>query len=83
MTTKLRRLVLKLKPGESLLVEIATGLLLVIRRDENDSNKFMFEEMTAPEDKPYFVVHRQSDSVPDDQFLKGWLQHQCWLHRFD
>lgn len=82
MSTKLRRLVLRLKPGESFRVELATGLLLAIRRDASDSNKFMFEEMTALEDRPYFIVHHQSESVPDGQFLDGWLQHQRWLNRF-
>ena len=75
-TEKLRRLVLRLKPGESLLVTIATGHSLVIRRDASDSNKFLFEEVTAPEAKPYFVIHRQDDPIADDQALDGRLHRQ-------
>ena len=79
---KLRRLVLRLKPGESLLVKVATGHSLVIRRDASDSNKFLFEEETAPEGKPYFVIRRNGDSVADAQLLDDRFQRQRWLHRF-
>ena len=70
-TGKLRRLVRRLKAGESLLVKVATGHALVIRRDARDSNKFLFEEFTAPEAKPYFVIHPHDVPNADGELFDG------------
>ena len=70
-TGKLRRLVRRLKAGESLLVTVATGHALVIRRDARDSNKFLFEEFTALEAKPYFVIHPHDDPMADGELFDG------------
>ena len=80
---RLRRLVLRLKPGESLLVTIVTGHSLVIRRDSSAPNKFMFEELTAPEGEPHFVVRRNADPIAEGQLFDGGLQRKRDLHRLD
>ena len=80
-TGKLRCLVRRLKAGESLLVKVATGHALVIRRDARDSNKFLFEEFTAPEAKPYFVIHPHDDPTADGELFDGRLPRERWRHR--
>jgi|GEM_PF-2133483 len=59
----LKRLVLTLRPGDSVLVDVATGHQLVIRRDKRDKNKFFFEEhVCKPTEKPYFrIIRRGAD----------------------
>jgi len=80
-TGKWCRLVRRLKAGESLLVKVATGHALVIRRDTRDSNKFLFEEFTAPETKPYFVIHPHDNPRADGELFDGRHPRQRWRQR--
>ena len=80
-TEELRSLVLRLNPGELRLVKRATGHLLVTCRVASGSDRFLFEQATAPKVQPQVVIRRNADRIADDQLFDGRLQRQRWRHR--